>query len=97
MVIAACGTVSDYVMTCGQAAYSIDLAIAVEHLALAAAAEGLGTCWVGAFYEDKAREILGIPDTARVVSLLAMGYPAEQPAARPRKALEEIVAWEKWS
>ena len=97
VVIAACGTGMDYVMTCGQAAYTVDLSIAVTHLTLAAAAEGLGTCWLGAFFEDKAREILGIPDTARVVALLTMGYPAEQPVARPRKALEEIVAWEKWA
>lgn len=97
VVIAACGTVTDYVMTCGQAAYPIDLAIGTDHLCLAAAAEGLGTCWVGAFYEQQARIVLGVPETVRIVALLAMGYPAEKPDPRPRKTLEEIVAWEKWS
>ena len=97
VVIAACGTVLDVVMACGQTTYPIDLSIAVEHLVLAAEAEGLGTCWIGAFLEDQARAILGVPDTIRIVALLPMGYPAEHPDARPRKALEEIVAWEKWS
>jgi nitroreductase len=48
VVIAACGT-SDYVMTCGQPAYAIDVAIAVDHMTLAAHSLGLGTCWIGAF------------------------------------------------
>jgi nitroreductase len=96
LIIAACGTVTDYVMTCGQAAYPVDLSIAVEHMVLQAVEEGLGTCWIGAFYEDQVKKILGIPDSARVVALLPLGYPASQPAARPRKPLAEIVAWEKW-
>ncbi len=58
IVIAACGT-SDYVMTCGQHTYTIDVAIAVDHMTLAAVEEGLGTCWIGAFYEDKVKGILG--------------------------------------
>jgi len=58
VVIAACGT-SDLVMTCGQPAYAIDVAIALDHMTLAAASLGLGTCWIGAFYEDQVKEILG--------------------------------------
>ena len=86
VVIAACGT-SDYVMTCGQHAYTIDVSIAVDHITLAAFSLGLGTCWIGAFYEDKVKEILGIPADIRVVALLPLGYPAEQPTARQRKSL----------
>jgi nitroreductase len=96
VVIAACGTEIEYIMTCGQYCYPIDVAIAVDHMSLAAVAEGLGTCWIGAFYEDKVKEILGIPENIRVVVMLAMGYPAESPAARPRKKLEEIVAYDGW-
>ena len=80
VVIAACGT-SDLVMTCGQPAYAIDVAIALDHMTLAAASLDLGTCWIGAFYEDKVKEILGVPQEIRVVALLPLGYPAE--AARP--------------
>jgi len=95
VVIAACGT-SDLVMTCGQPAYAIDVAIALDHMTLAAASLGLGTCWIGAFYEEKVKEILGVPQEIRVVALLPLGYPAEQPGPRPRKTLDEIVAWEHW-
>jgi len=95
VVIAACGT-SDLVMTCGQPAYPIDVAIALDHMTLAAASLGLGTCWIGAFYEDKVKEILGVPPEVRVVALLPPGYLAEETAPRPRKNLDDIVAWEHW-
>jgi nitroreductase len=95
VVIAACGT-SDLVMTCGQPAYAIDVAIALDHMTLAAASLDLGTCWIGAFYEDKVKAILGVPQEIRVVALLPLGYPAEQPGPRPRKSLDEIIAWEHW-
>ena len=95
VVIAACGT-SDLVMTCGQPAYAIDVAIALDHMTLAAASLGLGTCWIGAFYEDKVKEILGVPPEIRVVALLPLGYPAEEPGPRGRKSLDEIVAREHW-
>lgn len=95
VVIAACGT-SDYVMTCGQPAYALDVTIAVDHMTLAAAAVGLGTCWIGAFYEDMVKEILGIPEHVRVVALLPLGYPAQGARPTPRKRLDEILAYEKW-
>jgi nitroreductase len=96
VVIAACATVTDYVMTCGQLTYPIDLAIALEHMVLAAAAEGLGTCWIGAFYEEEVKKVLNIPPEVRVVALLPIGYPDESPSPRPRKEMKEIVAFETW-
>ncbi len=102
VVIACCATVTDYAMRCGQVAYPIDVAIAIDHMTLQAAAEGLGTCWIGAFYESQVKAILEIPEAVRVVQMLALGYPAEPlvPAAssaKKRKKLEEIVCREKWS
>jgi nitroreductase len=96
VVIAACSVEKDYVMACGQLAYSIDTAIAVDHMTLQAVEEGLGTCWIGAFDETKVKEILHVPDEVRVVSLLPLGYPASIPQPRGRKNLDEIVMWEKW-
>ncbi|MHA1835339.1 MAG: nitroreductase family protein [Candidatus Odinarchaeia archaeon] len=96
VVIVACGTITDYVMSCGQPAYTVDVSIAVDHMTLKAVEEGLGTCWIGAFYEDKVKEILGIPDDIRVVALLPLGYPDIEPKMPPRKPLEEIVAFDKW-
>ena len=95
VVIVACGT-SDLVMTCGQPAYAIDVAIAVDHMTLAAASLDLGTCWIGAFYEEKVKEILGVPPGVRIVALLPLGYPAKQPGPLARKSLDDVLAWEHW-
>lgn len=96
VVIAACAVETDKVMTCGQAAYPIDLAIAVDHMTLKAVEEGLGTCWIGAFHEDKVKTVLGIPANVRVVSLLPLGYPASVPGEFSRKPMEEIVCYDGW-
>jgi nitroreductase len=97
VLLACCGISDGRIMRCGQAAYPIDVAIAMDHLSLAAAAEGLGTCWIGAFDEALVKEILGIPDGVRVVELMPLGHP-EDPAsmAKSRLTLEEIVRWDRW-
>jgi len=98
VVIACCAETDNHVMSCGQLAYPIDVAISIDHMTLKATEEGLGTCWVGAFYEDQAKAVLGIPDEVRVVELLALGYPKYGETGRPksRLAMNEIVHWEKW-
>ncbi len=98
VIIACCAKTDDHIMTCGQMCYPIDVAIAIEHMALEATEEGLGTCWVGAFYEDQVKEILGIPQDIRVVELLALGYPAKPSSThKDRLRIEEIVMHERWS
>lgn len=96
VVIAACAETDNHVMSCGQPCYPIDVAISVDHMTLKAVEEGLGTCWIGAFYEDEVKKILGIPDDIRVVELLTLGYPEDLPPPRARKAISEIVRYEKW-
>ncbi|MEO0136906.1 MAG: nitroreductase family protein [candidate division WOR-3 bacterium] len=76
--------------------FAVDLAIAMDHIILAATNEGLGTCWIGAFEEKKVKEILGIPDDVRVVALTPIGYPAEEPKDRGRKEFHEVVAYERY-
>jgi len=95
-VIVACAETDEHQMTCGQLCYPIDVAIAVDHITLAAVAEGLGTCWIGAFFEAPVKELLGIPQDVRVVALLPVGYPAAGGRPKSRLALEKIVCWEKW-
>jgi len=96
VVIVACGT-GDHVMTCGEKCYPIDVAIAVDHMTLAAVELGLGSCWVGAFYQDKVKAILGIPADVNVVALLPLGYPAvSRPSPKSRRPFEESVAFESW-
>lgn len=98
VVIACCAQTDNHVMTCGQLCYPIDVAIAIDHMTLKAVEEGLGSCWVGAFYEDEVKKILNIPAHIRVVELLAVGYPARQPSGKKnRLAMEDIVRRERWS
>jgi nitroreductase len=97
VVLACCAETDGHVMPCGHLCYPIDVAIAIDHITLAAVAEGLGTCWIGAFDEDQVKEMLGIPPEIRVVALLPIGYPQDPaPVAKSRLPLEEIVKWERW-
>ena len=96
LIIACCSAITDYTMRCGQLSYPIDVAIAMEHMALQAVEDGLGTCWVGSFYEDQVKAILGIPPAARVVELMTIGYPADTPHAKNRLPLGQIVCHERW-
>jgi len=83
----------DYVMRCGVPAHYIDIAIALTHMHLQAVEEGLGTCWIGSFYQDKVKKVLNLPEDAEVVQLMTLGYPAEDPPERPRLPLKEIVKY----
>jgi nitroreductase len=97
VVLVCCAETDGHVMPCGHQCFSIDVAIAVDHITLCAAAEGLGTCWIGAFDEERVREILSIPSHVRVVTLLPVGYP-QDPAVeeKARLSLREIVRYERW-
>jgi nitroreductase len=94
-IIVAC-TVSDHVMRCGQAVGPIDVAIALEHIALQATELGLATCWIGSFYPDKVKSLLGIPDKVTIVELMALGYPADGFKEHRREPLDRIANFEKW-
>lgn len=74
----------------------LDIGIAIEHLMLAAVSEGLGTCWIGAFFEEQVREILGVPEGVKIVALTPVGYPAGEKTPRPRKSLDEIIMHDRW-
>jgi nitroreductase len=98
VILACCAETDNHVMACGQLSYPIDVTIAIDHITLCAVTEGLGTCWIGAFYEDQAKKILNIPEHIRVVELLTLGYPRDpSPVEKKRLSLEEIVRYEKWS
>lgn len=87
----------DYVMSCGVPSYAVDISTALDHMMLSAVEEGLGTCWIGAFNQQNVKDILCIPDDYKVVALLPIGYPAENPEPRPRKSLNQIICYEKFS
>ncbi len=96
IILAACAVTDNHQMTCGQLCYPIDVAISLDHLSLAAVEEGLGTCWIGAFYEEEVKKILAIPPEVHVVELMTLGYPKTIPTPIPRKDLKEITKYEKW-
>jgi nitroreductase len=79
----------------------IDAAIAVDHLTLAAAESGLGTCWVCAFDAAKVKKLYLLPDEIEPVILIPIGYPAKDAVPADghgqRKPIEEIVFWERFS
>jgi len=74
----------------------VDVTIAFEHLVLAAAAEGLGTCWIGAFDPVKLKRILGLPDAIEPLAMTPLGYPDESPRPTSRKPLSEILRFDRW-
>ncbi|HEY5957202.1 MAG TPA: nitroreductase family protein [Polyangiaceae bacterium] len=74
----------------------IDVSISFDHLILAATAEGLGTCWVGAFDPTVVREELRIPDGLEPIVMTPLGYADEAPAARERRPIASVIHRERW-
>lgn len=73
----------------------IDIAIATEHICLAAAEKGLGTCWVCNFDSRLCHELLSLPENEEAAVIIPIGYPGDEPEGvkrTARKAMEEIVS-----
>jgi nitroreductase len=97
LVICACGVPAQtWVRSDGKNYNDVDVAIAMDHLVLAATDLGLGTCWVAAFDLAAAREVLGLPDGVEPVAFTPLGYPADRPGPKERKPLSELVRYERW-
>ena len=69
----------------------IDIAIAVEHLCLAAAEQGLGTCWVCNFDAEGCKKFFGLGENEEAAVLIPLGYPADEPKDKIRKTMSEII------
>ncbi len=80
--------------------YIIDTSIALEHVVLAATAEGLGSCWVCSFDEKLVKKLLGIPETMKAIAIIALGHSQDAvnvmgilgKLLRPSKKTEELFA-----
>lgn len=74
-----------------------DATIVATHLILAAADEGVDSCWINYFDPDKAAELLDLPENEEVLMLLDLGYAAEGAGPLPnhesRKPLSETVTY----
>jgi len=76
----------------------VDVTIALDHITLAARAEGLGTCWIGSYDNEKVKRLLDIPVEIQVVGLTPLGYPTDPHFAGVgrRRPLKEIICFDKW-
>ena len=75
---------------------TIGTSIALQNMAIAAWAMGVGSCWIVGFKESKVKQLLEIPDKWKVVALVSFGYPAEKPHPKRRKPIEKIVGFNKF-
>jgi len=96
IVICACAVTSEaWTRMDGKNYGTVDATIALDHLILAAADLGLGTCWVAAFNPAAVKEILRLPADIEPVAFTPLGYPADEPGLKKRKALSHLVRLEK--
>lgn len=71
-------------------------AAAAMSMLLSAHDQGLGSCWVGAFEEGMVRRALQMPDNAKPVAIITIGYPDEEPARTPKFAIDNVTFVERW-
>ncbi len=74
----------------------VDAAIAIDHMTLAAADLGFGTCWIGAFDPVKVANVMGLPEGIEPIAMLPLGYPNEAGRVKTRKPLDELVRYDCW-
>ncbi len=75
---------------------AVDAAIVVDHITLQAADLGLGTCWIGAFDPQAARDFLKLPPDVEPIAFTPLGYPLDQPGKKIRKPLEDLIRYDTW-
>ena len=92
LIIAACGVESEsWVRRDGKVYVDVDVTIAMDHLILAAADEGLGTCWIAAFDPVAARDVLKLEPGLEPLLFTPLGYPADAPRPKQRRPIVELV------
>ncbi len=72
----------------------VDATIAMQNMVIAAWTLGVGSCWIGAFDEKRVKESLKIPDKWKVVALITLGYPAEEPKPKNKKSFEDLFSFD---
>jgi nitroreductase len=88
------------VVLCKETKYYLeDGSAATQNMLVAARALGLGTCWVAGDkkeYADAVRRLVGAPDGYRLISMVSVGYPTEEPVTPGKRALSDVLHWEKY-
>lgn len=97
LVLCLCGLSSTaWVRRDGKQYLEVDIGIVMDHIVLAAADLGLGTCMIAAFDATHARTVLSIPDEAEPLLFTPLGYPADTLRVKERKDINELVRYENW-
>ena len=96
IVLVFCAVGDERMMYCGQPAATVDCSIALSFMILEASELGLSTCWLGYFNNDKVKRVLNVPADSNVVAVTPLGYADGTAAARPRKEISEVVAYDGW-
>jgi nitroreductase len=96
LIICACALEAEgWIRMDGKPYVDVDVAIAMDHLILAATELGLGTCWIAAFDPAAAREVLELPVGVEPIVFTPLGYPADQPTRKARKPLSDLVSYKQ--
>jgi nitroreductase len=74
----------------------IDLGIVAEHIALAAADQGLGSCILGWFDEKKIKTLLNIPSSKTPLLILTLGYSTQETREKKRKPLNDVLSFNSY-
>ena len=98
VIIVGCALPDEAYPTLGgyMCSYPVDLGAAISHLALAAASEGLGTCWLHDFREDRLKNALNLDSYVKIVGVTPLGFPAEEPVPVDRKHITEIICYDEY-
>jgi nitroreductase len=76
----------------GKTLYCIqDTSAAIQNILLTAHSLGLGTCWIGAFDENEAKDAVNAPEGVRPVAMIPIGYPDVTPRQRNKRPISELV------
>jgi nitroreductase len=97
ILICACGIPEQgWIREDGKPYLDVDVAIVMDHVSLAAADLGLGTCWIASFNVEAVREFLHIPLDAEPIIIMTLGFPADEPGEKERKPIRDLVSYEIW-
>jgi nitroreductase len=97
MILCVCGlSAQAWVRPDSRSFLDVDAAIVMDHMILAAADAGLGTCWIANFDAEAAREVLQLPEGVEPLLFTPLGYAVDIPRAKERKPLSAIVRYEHW-
>ena len=75
-----------------------DGSAAVENMLIASTALGYGSCWLEGYtlpHEEEFKKLLGVPKEKRLLTLVPIGVPAEEPT-REKRSLQEVLRWERY-